>query len=84
MRCCTLSRSGKHGYEVTYVQVGEDGIVKLDELEAAIRPDTTLISIMAANNEIGTIQPLQEIGVLAKKTAFFSHRCCAGIRPYPA
>lgn len=63
----------KHGYEVTYVQVGEDGIVKLDELEAAIRPDTTLISIMAANNEIGTIQPLQEIGVLAKKNGILFH-----------
>ncbi len=63
----------KHGYEVTYVQVGEDGIVKLDELEAAIRPDTTLISIMAANNEIGTIQPLQEIGALAKKNGILFH-----------
>lgn len=58
---------------MTYVQVGEDGIVKLDELEAAIRPDTTLISIMAANNEIGTIQPLQEIGVLAKKNGILFH-----------
>ena len=63
----------KHGYEVPYAQVGEDGIVKLDELEAAIRPDTTLISIMAANNEIGTIQPLQEIGALAKKNGILFH-----------
>ena len=45
----------KKGYEITYVNVDEDGKVKLDELEAAIRPDTILISVMAANNEIGTI-----------------------------
>ena len=63
----------KHGYEVTYVPVDENGVVKLDELEAAIRPDTTLISIMAANNEIGTIQPLKEIGALASKNGILFH-----------
>lgn len=63
----------KHGYEVTYLPVDEDGIVKLDALEAAIRKDTTLISIMAANNEIGTIQPLKEIGALAKKNGILFH-----------
>lgn len=57
----------KKGYEITYVNVDEDGKVKLDELEAAIRPDTILISVMAANNEIGTIQPLKEIGAIARK-----------------
>ena len=57
----------KQGFEVTYIQVDEYGRVKLDELEQAIRPDTILISIMAANNEIGTIQPIQEIGALARK-----------------
>lgn len=63
----------KQGYEVTYIDVDEDGVVKLDELEAAIRPDTILISIMAANNEIGTIQPIREIGEIAKKHGVLFH-----------
>jgi len=57
----------KHGYEVTYVEVDEQGIIKLNELEKAIRPTTILISVMFANNEIGTIQPIKEIGMIAKK-----------------
>ncbi|MDO5410104.1 MAG: cysteine desulfurase NifS [Lachnospiraceae bacterium] len=56
----------KHGYEVTYLNVDAEGRISLKELEAAIRPDTILISVMAANNEIGTIQPLKEIGKIAK------------------
>ena len=63
----------KNGFEVTYVNVDEDGVVKLDELEAAIRPDTILISIMAANNEIGTIQPVKEIGEIAHKHGVLFH-----------
>lgn len=63
----------KKGYEVTYVDVDENGIVKLGELEQAVRPDTILISIMAANNEIGTIQPLQQIGAIAKKHDVLFH-----------
>ncbi|MCM1106905.1 MAG: cysteine desulfurase NifS [Blautia sp.] len=63
----------RQGFEVTCVGVGEDGIVKLDELEAAIRPDTILISVMAANNEIGTIEPLKEIGELAKRHGVLFH-----------
>ena len=63
----------KNGFEVTYVNVDEDGVVKLDELEAAIRPDTILISVMAANNEIGTIQPLKEIGAIARKYGVLFH-----------
>lgn len=63
----------KQGYEVTYIDVDEDGVVKLDELEAAIRPDTILISIMTANNEIGTIQPIREIGEIAKKHGVLFH-----------
>lgn len=63
----------KQGFEVTYVNVDEYGVVKLDELEAAIRPDTILITIMAANNEIGTIQPLKEIGELARKHGILFH-----------
>ena len=63
----------KRGFEVTYVGVDEDGVVKLDELKAAIRPDTILISIMAANNEIGSIQPLKEIGAIAKENKILFH-----------
>lgn len=63
----------KHGYEVTYVGVDENGIIRLDELEQAIRPDTILISVMAANNEIGSIQPLKEIGEIARKHGVLFH-----------
>lgn len=63
----------KNGYEVTYLDVDENGFVKLDELKAAIRPDTILISIMAANNEIGTIEPLKEIGEIAKENGILFH-----------
>ena len=63
----------KHGYEVTYLDVDENGKISLEELEAAIRPDTILISIMAANNEIGTIQPLEEIGKIARKHDVLFH-----------
>ena len=63
----------KHGYEVTYVGVDENGMIRLDELEQAIRPDTILISVMAANNEIGSIQPLKEIGEIARKHGVFFH-----------
>ena len=58
---------------MTYVGVDENGKIKLDELEAAIRPDTILISVMAANNEIGTIEPLKEIGAIAKKHGVLFH-----------
>ena len=63
----------KQGFEITYVNVDEDGVVKLEELEAAIRPDTILISVMAANNEIGTIQPLKEIGEIAHRHGVLFH-----------
>jgi cysteine desulfurase len=56
----------KQGYAVTYLPVYENGIVRLNDLEDAIREDTVLISIMTANNEIGTIQPIEEIGKLVK------------------
>ncbi len=61
------------GYEVTYVNVDENGFVLLEELRAAIRPDTILISVMAANNEIGTIQPLKEIGAIAHEYGILFH-----------
>lgn len=63
----------KHGFEVTYLNVDENGTVKLDELKAAIRPDTILISVMTANNEIGTIQPIEEIGKIAKENGVLFH-----------
>ena len=63
----------KRGYEITYIDVDEKGTIKLDELEAAIRPDTILISVMAANNEIGTIQPLKESGAIARKHDVLFH-----------
>ena len=63
----------KKGYEVTYLNVDENGIVKLDELKAAIRPDTILISVMTANNEIGTIEPIEEIGEIAKEHGILFH-----------
>ena len=61
------------GFEVTYLDVDENGIVKLDQLKAAIRPDTILISVMFANNEIGTIQPIKEIGEIAKENGILFH-----------
>ena len=63
----------KEGYEITYIDVDENGIVKLDELEKAIREDTILISIMFANNEIGTIQPIKEIGEIAHRHNVIFH-----------
>lgn len=63
----------KRGYEITYIDVDENGIVKLEDLKAAIRPDTILISIMYANNEIGTIQPIREIGEIASEKDIFFH-----------
>ena len=63
----------KRGYEVTYLNVDENGIVDLEELKAAIRPDTILISIMFANNEIGTIQPIKEIGEIAHEHGILFH-----------
>ena len=63
----------KKGYEVTYLDVDEDGMVDVDELKAAIRPDTILISVMFANNEIGTIEPIGEIGAIARERGILFH-----------
>ena len=63
----------RQGYEVTYLDVDENGLVSPEAVEAAIRPDTILISIMFANNEIGTIEPIKEIGEIAKKHDIFFH-----------
>ena len=63
----------RQGYEVSYIDVDENGIVKLEELKKAIRPDTILISIMFANNEIGTIQPIKEVGKIAGEHGILFH-----------
>ena len=63
----------KNGFEVTYLPVDKDGIVKIDELKKAIRPDTILLTIMHANNETGTIQPIQQIGEIAHQHGIIFH-----------
>ncbi len=63
----------KHGFEVTYIDVDENGILRLDQLKEAIRKETILISVMFANNEIGTIQPIKEIGEIAKEHGILFH-----------
>ena len=63
----------KKGFEVTYLDVDEKGLVDLEQLRAAIRPDTILISVMFANNEIGTIQPIKEIGEIAQEHGILFH-----------
>ena len=63
----------QRGFEITYLDVDENGVVKLDELKKAIRPDTILISVMFANNEIGTIQPIKEIGEIAHEHGILFH-----------
>ena len=63
----------KHGYEVTYLDVDENGLVDLEQLKESIRPTTVLISVMYANNEIGTVQPIKEIGQIAKEHGVLFH-----------
>lgn len=69
----TLKKLEKEGFEVTLLDVGESGIVDPSQLEKAIRPDTALVTIMYANNEIGTIQPIQEIGAICRKNGVLFH-----------
>ena len=69
----TAEYLAKQGYEITFLDVDENGVVKLDELKAAIRPTTILISVMFANNEIGTIQPIREIGAIAHENGILFH-----------
>jgi len=69
----TCDYLAEKGFEITYLDVDEFGLIKLDQLKKAIRPDTILISIMFANNEIGTIQPIAEIGKIAKEHGILFH-----------
>jgi len=69
----TLARLEKQGFEVTYLPVHENGVVRLDELKAAIRPDTCLVTIMFSNNEIGTLQPIPEIGEVCHEKGILFH-----------
>ena len=69
----TVQKLEKEGFEVTYLPVDKHGMVELDVLEKAIRPDTAMVSIMFANNEIGTINPIAEIGKLCKEKGVIFH-----------
>jgi cysteine desulfurase len=74
----------KQGFEITYLPVGADGLIDLQRLRAAITDKTILLSIMAANNEIGTIQPVKEIGRLAKeKNILFHSDATQGVGKFP-
>jgi len=63
----------KQGFEVTYLDVDEEGSIRLEELKNAIKPSTILVTIMTANNEIGTVQPIKEIGTICKERKVFFH-----------
>lgn len=69
----TLSKLEKQGFEVTLLPVHENGIVRPEEVKAAIRPDTCLVTVMYANNEIGTIQPIEEIGRICREKGVLFH-----------
>lgn len=68
--CCSLRREG---FEITYLEVDRNGMISLEELESSIRKDTILVSIMFANNEIGTIEPIEEISKICKKHRVYFH-----------
>ena len=69
----TLAKLEKQGFAVTYLPVHENGLVRLEELAAAIRPDTCLVTVMFCNNEIGTLQPIREIGALCREKGILFH-----------
>lgn len=69
----SCKRLEKEGFEVSYISVDENGIIDLEELKKAVKPTTVLISVMFANNEIGTIQPIEEIGKIAKENGIYFH-----------
>src|SRR5206468_11733379 len=68
-----LKRLAQDGYEITWLQTDRGGRIDLDELQSAIRADTILVSIMWANNEIGTVQPIHEIGAICREHGVLFH-----------
>ena len=78
----TAKQLEKDGFEVTYLKVDKDGVIDLDHLKESIRPDTVFIGVMAANNEVGTIQPIKEVAEIArehKMTVFTDAVQAAGV-----
>ena len=69
----TLKKLEKEGFEVTYLEVHSNGVVTAEEVAAAIRPDTALVTVMYANNEVGTIQPISEIGAVCRERGVVFH-----------
>lgn len=69
----TLDKLQREGFEITLLDVHEDGVVRLEDVKAAIRPDTALVTVMFANNEIGTVQPIKEIGALCREMGIPFH-----------
>ena len=69
----TLDKLKKDGFEITLLDVHGDGLIRPEQVEAALRPDTCLVSVMFANNEIGTIQPIEEIGAICREAGVLFH-----------
>ncbi|GAA3321204.1 hypothetical protein GCM10020331_035990 [Ectobacillus funiculus] len=73
----------KEGFRVTYLPVNEMGRISIDDMRQALTDETILVTVMFGNNEVGTIQPIQEIGELLREhPAYFSYRCGAGVRSF--
>lgn len=69
----TLDKLSRQGFDVTLLDVHENGVVRVEDVAAAIREDTALVSVMFANNEIGTIYPIQEIGAICRQAGVLFH-----------
>ena len=79
----TLRRLKEQGFEIQLLDVGAEGNITAAQVEEAIRPDTCLVTVMFANNEIGSVLPIAEIGEACRAHGCFSYRCSAGSRTYP-
>ena len=69
----TLNKLAKHGFEITLLDVHSDGLLTAEDVKNAIRPDTCLVTIMTANNEVGTVEPISEIGAVCKEAGVLFH-----------